>query len=44
MKNYKRCEDDLRKRIIEFEEVFNILADLKNSYDLEKKDFVKGYL
>jgi hypothetical protein len=39
-KKFKRCENDLRDRIIEFEEVFNILTELKSSYDLEKKEHV----
>lgn len=37
---FKKCEKELKNKINEMEEVFNILTELKTEYDCEKRNKV----
>lgn len=38
---FKKCEGELRNKLKEFEELFKIIAELNNVFDLE---YIKEYL
>ena len=44
MRKFRKCEEELKAKINEFEEVFNVLTQLKTEYDWDKQQKVQSYL
>lgn len=44
IEKFKKCEKELKIKINEMEEVFNILTELKTDYDCEKRTKVQQFL